>query len=188
MGYTGTDEGRLTYRRPLIFMALAFVTMFVLILYSPNFGEILDLLIILPLSGLTAIVLSSAREGRSRMVCFASLFPFFLLGWAMVRHHEVVRSEVRWLYDSRLWKQRVLEEPARSPDGLKCAIWDGWGMFAQDTDVYLVYSPDDALRNYSPTNLRGLPKPVWHVQRLEKYWYSVTSFTNDGWDGCRYYQ
>ncbi len=41
--------------------------------------------------------------------------------------------------------------------------------------------PTTDLRNYSPTNLHGLPCPVWRVQRLEKQWYSVTFYTNEGW-------
>jgi len=104
-----------------------------------------------------------------------------LLSWQMLKYSEEIRSEGRWLAESRSSKAKVLEAPPEPGSGMKWVVWDGWGELAQDTDVYLVFDPDDGLRNYSPTRLSGLPKPVWKVQRLEKHWYSVTFFTGDGW-------
>jgi hypothetical protein len=95
-----------------------------------------------------------------------------------------VRSELRWLAASQYWKSQVFKQSPEDASGVKTVIWDGWGMFAQDTDAYLVFSPDDQLHNYSPSNLSGLPCPVWRVQRLEKLWYSVTFYTNEGWGAC----
>jgi hypothetical protein len=71
---------------------------------------------------------------------------------------------------------------------MKCGIWDGWGFGGNDTNAYLVFSPKDELRSYSPSNLSGLPTSVLNVQRLESNWYSVTFYTDDGWDGCAYFQ
>ena len=120
------------------------------------------------------------------MVCLTLLCLYALTSWQLNRHWMEVRTDLRWLVDSKYWKAKVIEQPARADAGLRCVIWDGWGMFAQNTDVYLIFSPDDRLRNYSPMNLSGLPVPVWRVQRLEKQWYSVTFYTSDGWDGCVY--
>jgi hypothetical protein len=180
MDATAPVEPDLRWREPVVVSAVALAVMFGLILYSPNFGEIAGLLVVGPVTVLILIVLAFKTKRRARWVRFALLCCFALVGWQMLGHSEVVRSESRWLIDSRHWKEAVLATPV-TDSGLKWVVWDGWGMFAQDTDVYLVFSPDDELRNYSPTNLHGLPCPVWRVQRLEKQWYSVTFYTNEGW-------
>jgi hypothetical protein len=175
---------RLKWGAPFVVMTTALALIFVLILYSPNFGSIAGSLLIAPLAVLILIGLTIKVTGRSRLVHFGLICVCAFLSWQLCGHSEAIRSEVRWLVDSRYWKRTVLEEPSAMPSGIKCVVWDGWGMFAQDTDVYLVFSPDDALRNYSESDLSGLPIPVWRVQRLERQWYSVTAYTNGGWDGC----
>jgi hypothetical protein len=86
---------------------------------------------------------------------------------AVDEHWDDTRSELRWLVGSRSWKAKVMQQPVRTDSGMRCAIWDGWGFAGEDTDVYLVYSPNDGLRNYSASSLNGLPQPVSNVQRLE---------------------
>jgi hypothetical protein len=157
-----------------------------LVLYSPNFGKIAAIIIAAPLTSIALIFFSARERGKARLICIVILGSYALVNWQVFRLSEAIRSEVRWLVDSEYWKAKVLKEPAHAGSKMQCLIWDGWGMFAQDTDVYLIFSPDDRLRNYSPSNLSGLPVPVWHVQRLEKQWYSVTFYTNEGWDGCSY--
>jgi hypothetical protein len=169
---------------PFAVAATAIAIGFALSFYSSNFGDLASLFLIVPLASIVLIVLMIRRRGSARRLCLAILCCYALLSWQMLKHSVEIRSEVRWLAGSRSWKAEVLKQPPRTASGMKCLIWDGWGMFAQDTDVYLVFSPNDGLKTYSPSNLGGLPSPVWRVQRLEKQWYSVTFYTNEGWDGC----
>jgi hypothetical protein len=174
----------LKWRLPFAVGFLATATSFALVLYSSNFGEMAGIFLVTPLAGLILLVLLIRRKRMARYVCLAILCFYVLLSWQMLKHSAEIRSESRWLSSSRTWKAEVLKQPSRTTSGVRYVVWDGWGMFAQDTDVYLVFSPDDGLRKYSPSNLSGLPCPVWRVQRLEKQWYSVTFYTNEGWDGC----
>jgi hypothetical protein len=179
------DDQKVKWRIPLAVVLAAIAFAVALSLYSSNFGALASLFIVVPVTTLALIAFLIRGRGKTKLACLALLTFYVLSSWQMVRRPEQVRAELRWLVNARTWKSEVLQEQPRSNDGLRCLIWDSWGMFAQDTDVYLVFSPDDSLRNYSPSNLSGLPGPVWRMQRLEKQWYSVTFFTNDGWNGCR---
>jgi hypothetical protein len=171
-------------RAPFSIVAVAIMVAFVLLLSCPDLGDIANLLIIVPLASIALIVLLVQGPAKTRLVCFALLSFYALTSWQMMKRWVEIRSDLRWVAGSRSWKDEVLRQPPVPGSGVKWVVWDGWGMFAQDTDVYLVYSPDDRLRQYSPANLAGLPCPVSRVQRLEKAWYSVTFYTDQEWDDC----
>jgi hypothetical protein len=173
----------LRWRAPVAVTAVSIAVMLVLILYSPDIG-FLGILLVGPLAVLILIGLILRARAKAKLVRLWLLFLCVLLSWQMFEHMAAIRSEGRWLAASGYWKEEALKEPAMNDSGIKCLIWDGWGGMGASTDVYLVFSRDDGLRNYSPSSLNGLPQPVWKVERLEKQWYSVTFYTNEGWDGC----
>jgi cell division protein FtsW (lipid II flippase) len=183
MDSTSSDELKVQWRVPFVVVIVAITAAFMLVMFSPNLGDIAALFVVAPITVLVLLGVLIWGQ-RTRLVCLALLCFYLPLSWQMTKHSGEIRSEVRWLAASRFWKTKVLQQNPRPESGMKCIDWDGWGLFAQDTEVYLVFSPDDGLRNYSPSKLNGLPAPVWRVQRLEKQWYSVTFYTGEGWDGC----
>jgi hypothetical protein len=61
-------------------------------------------------------------------------------------------------------------------------------MFAQNTEVYLVYDPTDSLSVAALINesgkFEGIPCEVRVVRRLENHWYTVLFYTSTTWDYC----
>jgi hypothetical protein len=61
-------------------------------------------------------------------------------------------------------------------------------MFAQNTEVYLVFDPTDSLSRSAssrqPGKFDGIPCEVNLVRRLESHWYSVQFYTSEDWDHC----
>jgi len=173
----------LTWRAPVIVMLLGIAAIAGLILHGPDAGIMGGAFVEL-LGAVIFITQTLVAKGKTKLVCLGVFCLFALTSWQMLRHIETIRAEPRWLVSSRHWKEAVGEQPAMDASGMKCLTWDTWGWVDIRTEAYLVFSPDDALRNYSPTHLSGLPQEVSQVQRLEKQWYSVTFYANEGWKGC----
>ena len=184
MDTLGSVSPQLKWRAPLTVMIVTMLTIIALLIYSHDFGSLAGAFLVAPVALLIMAVLILRGSRTTKLFGLVLLCLCVLLTWQILEHSEEIRSEMRWLVGSGQWKNIGLDQSPNTLSGMKCVIWDGWGMFAQDTNVYLVYSPDDALRNYSPSNLSGLPSPVSRVQRLERYWYSVTFYTDEGWDHC----
>lgn len=103
---------------------------------------------------------------------------------------SAIRSQARWLLASGLARDRIALQVQPAAGQLKHVEWDGWGFAgAGETNVYLVFDPDDALRTAvnakDPIRAKGLPCDVWKVNKLENQWYAVTFYTDTGWDDCR---
>jgi hypothetical protein len=85
----------------------------------------------------------------------------------------------------RQYKAVVLAEPESAKGEFKHIEWDGWGMFAQNTYVFLVYDPTDSLslaaKGHQPGKIEGIPCEIDRVRRLESHWYSVQFYTGDYW-------
>ena len=100
----------------------------------------------------------------------------------------VVRSAVRWTVGSWHYKSEVLAQPKASNGELQHLEWDGWGWAGQDTDVFLVFDPTDALataaRSGRAGKFDGIPCEVYRVRRLEHHWYTVQNYTNQDWRQC----
>ena len=94
----------------------------------------------------------------------------------------------RWLVNSARYKREVLAPPTGSTVGLKHIEWDGWGFGGNDTVVYLVFDPDNALAHAARSGLagkyRGLPCEVYRVRRFQSQWYTVQFYTDTDWNGC----
>ena len=104
------------------------------------------------------------------------------------KHPLVIRSAVRWMVGRTIYKERVLAEPTSARGDLKHIEWDGWGMFGQDTSVFLVFDPTDSLAmaaiSRQPGKFNGIPCEVFLVRRLESHWYTVQNYTDQGWGAC----
>lgn len=129
------------------------------------------------------------RRSRRQLLTLAILWivsmSFFLFDSS---HPIAIRSMARWLVSARAYKTQVLEQPQPPNGELKHIDWDGWGMFAQNTDVYLVFDPSDSLWKAAlsgePGKFDGIPCEVQLVRRLESHWYSVIFYTGEGWEQC----
>ena len=64
-------------------------------------------------------------------------------------------QSARWLLDSRKYKREVLLEPTGLNGKLKHIEWDGWGWGGNDTTVYLVFDPDNALARAAASGSAG---------------------------------
>jgi hypothetical protein len=99
-----------------------------------------------------------------------------------------IRSTARWLIWSRDYKAQVLRQTPPANGELKHMEWDGWGMFAQNTSVFLVFDPTDSLsgaaKSHQSGKFNGIPCEVPLVRRLESHWYTVVFYTSQGWDEC----
>jgi hypothetical protein len=87
-----------------------------------------------------------------------------------------------------IYKEKVFAEPISAKGDLKHIEWDGWGMFGQDTSVFLVFDPTDSLAMAAisrlPGKFNGIPCEVFLVRRLESHWYTVQNYTDQGWGDC----
>lgn len=94
----------------------------------------------------------------------------------------------RWLFESGKYKREVLAQPADSTQLLKHVEWDGWGWGGNDTTVYLVFDPKNALAHAASSGsagkFPGIPCEVYRVRRLETHWYTVQFYTDSDWNDC----
>lgn len=86
-------------------------------------------------------------------------------------------------------KAKVLAQPNGTNGELKHVEWDSWGWGGENTTVYLVFDPADALSQAALSHQSGkyndIPCKADLVRRLESHWYTVRFFTNDLWrPGC----
>jgi hypothetical protein len=126
----------------------------------------------------------SARNDAN--VCRLSVVViYWAISAVLVGNYSAVRDAARWLVWSHDYKARVLAQRASENGGLKHVDWDGWGMFAQDTSVFLVFDPTDSLStaamSHQPGKFNGIPCEVSLVRRLESHWYSVRFYTGEYW-------
>ena len=61
-------------------------------------------------------------------------------------------------------------------------------MGRNDTTIYLVFDPTDALVDAASSGLAGkytgIPCDVYRVRRLESHWYTVQFYTDSDWNNC----
>jgi len=105
--------------------------------------------------------------------------------WLGIGRNSVISNAARWAVRSRQYKAEVLAQPASATGQLKHIEWDGWGWGGQDTTVYLVFDPADALSQAAGRHHRGkyegLPCEVFLVRQLESHWYTVQFYTDEWW-------
>jgi branched-subunit amino acid ABC-type transport system permease component len=191
-----TDEVRFNWRTQIYFVLGALVAFAVIDLLEADASLFVSLLIWAILSACIILLLTYAalsknrRRSRRPLLTLAILWTISALFFEFERSHPIaIRSAARWLAWSRDYKAQVLAEPQPPSGELKHIEWDGWGMFAQDTSVYLVYDPTDSLSaaamNHKPGKFDHIPCKVPLVRRLESHWYTVMFYTSETWGGCQ---
>ena len=129
------------------------------------------------ITGMLLSIFAVASTGRRRWVALSVLAAYLLGSAFLLTHVSVSRSHLRWFLLSRSYEAKVLETPAPRYGEFKHVVWDGWGFAGQDTDVYLVFDPRNALAGTlgakAPMRASGLPCRVQQVTRLESQWYAV---------------
>jgi hypothetical protein len=99
-----------------------------------------------------------------------------------------VRTATKWFLWSQRYKSEVLAQPTSASREFKHIDWDGWGMFAQNTEVYLVFDPTDSLSRAANSRqagkFDGIPCEVNLVSSLESHWYAVQFYTSEVWGHC----
>jgi hypothetical protein len=100
----------------------------------------------------------------------------------------ILFQSARWLFKSGKYKNQVFAQPTELSKGLKHIEWDGWGWGGNDTTVYLVFDPNNALSSAAtdglPGTYPGIPCEVYRVRRLENQWYTVQFYTYFDWNHC----
>ena len=137
------------------------------------------------ITGVLLIIFAVANTVRRRWVTLSALAVYLLLSAFLLTHLWVSRNHLRWLLLSRSYEANVLATPAPRYGEFKHVVWDGWGFAGQDTDVYLVFDPTNALAGTlganAPVRASGLPCRVQQVTRLESQWYAVLFYTDEMW-------
>ena len=165
---------------------LAFLIPF-LIGISPGFdlGQPAYFLLVVPVLALILLVRAFLRRTRRAWLV---LCVFCCISVACFKAAYFLRVHGRWMWLASTAKRQVLAQGPPSAGQLRHMDWDGWGMFAQDTEVYLVTDPINATIAVTGSadglKAKGVPCPFWRSYRLEPHWYAFVFFTNTSWDSC----
>jgi hypothetical protein len=186
MAETAAVANRFNWRLPLYAAVGAVIVFLPFVIYAYDIGELLYLLIAVPIVSLVLLIVFVVK--KRRLAVLAMLVVYWAVTLVLVRNSLDLRSTVRWLLWSRNYKAAVLAQP-ESPNGeLRHIEWDGWGWGGNDTTVYLVYDPADSLsataNSHSSGKFSGLPCEVPRVRRLENHWYTVLFYTDTTWGQC----
>ncbi len=186
MAETAAAANRFNWRLPLYAAVGAVIVFLPFITYAYDIGEILYLVIGVPIVSLALLIV--LVFGKRRLAVFSMLIVYWAVTLVLFRNSFDLRSAGRWLLWSKDYKAVVLAQP-ESPNGeLRHIAWDGWGWAGSDTTVYLVYDPADSLsvpaKSHSSGKFSGIPCKVPRVRRLESHWYSVLFYTDTTWGQC----
>jgi hypothetical protein len=146
-------------------------------------------LMAISIGALIYVIAPKSRGKRLRVLStLAILWAFAACTYVFdLKHPSAIRSVARWFLWSHDYENEVLAQPNSADGEFKHIDWDGWGGFAQDTPVYLVYDPGDKLSAASGRQsgkYDGLPCKVRRISRLESHWYAVQFYTNQYWSDC----
>jgi hypothetical protein len=177
------------WRLPLYAAAGACVVFLPIMVCGSDMAVILYTFGAAPIIGILLLVVVAVRRGlRQRLSALLVLVAYVTVTGALFMAHGQLRPTLRWLLWAHRYKAELLAAPDSANGELKHIEWDGWGWGGQDTVVYLVFDPTDALstaaKGRSPGRMRGIPCEVFRVQRLESRWYAVAFYTNTDWSHC----
>lgn len=153
-----------------------------------DLSAIFYVLVTIPSVCLLLLVTSYNNQGRRRVIVLSTFAAFVLFTAVLSTHFRETRDAVRWFFYAKSVKAQVLAQPASTSRYLRHIEWEGWGFAGNDTTVYLVFDPTDALapeaKMHKSGNFDPLPCEVYRVQRREKEWYTVQFYTNTAWEDC----
>jgi hypothetical protein len=179
------QDDRFDWRLPLYAVLGSFIIFIPVAIGEPDISLILYIFAVAPL--ISVVLLNSAirKERRQRLSVLSMLAIYGAISVGLVANYSAVRTAARWFVWSHDYKAQVLAQPASAKGELKHIDWDGWGMLAQNTYVFLVFDPTDSLSlaamTHQPGKFNGIPCEVLLVPRLESRWYSVRFYTGEYW-------
>lgn len=169
-------------------MVCGALALFPLTSSSSDLSAAFYVLVTIPSVCLLLLITSHNNQGGRRAAALSALAIFMLFTGVLFTHFLDTRDAVRWFFCGPFLKADVLAQPDTSPTTLKHIEWEGWGFAGNDTTVYLVFDPNDALASSADTRASGkfgsLPCEVYRVRRRDKDWYTVQFYTNTAWDDC----
>ena len=183
------ERDQYNWRLPLYAIVGACIVFLPIIVFGSVEAVILYTFGAAPIIGILLLVIVAVRKRlRQRLSALLALVAYVTVTGALFIAHGELRPTLRWLIGSHRYKAELLAAPDSANGELKHIEWDGWGWAGQDTVVYLVFDPTDALstatKGRSPGRMRGIPCEVFRVQRLESRWYAVVFYTNTDWSHC----
>jgi hypothetical protein len=181
-----------------LYSALAASTLFIAIeIICPiDIALVLRLFVVGPILLVASIVVVicsiASKHGRRYRRLLLALGILWVISSSLLvydfKHPLVIRSAARWIIGAQYYKNEVLGQPKAPIGELQHLEWDGWGWAGQDTGVFLVFDPNDALavaaQSARPGKFNGIPCEVYRVRRLESHWYTVQNYTDQGWGEC----
>lgn len=192
MADLASEKDRFNAWLPLCAAVTAIAVFIPFAIYGYNVGELLYLVVILPIIGLllltVAITIACFRRFRRSLTVLSMVAVYVLASWLLFRNSATIHFTGKWMLESGRYKAQVLALPPPANGELKHVEWDGWGFAGSDTSAYLVYDPQNllssALKNHTSGNFPGIPCSVPGVRRLGSHWYSIVFYTDTDWDHC----
>lgn len=182
------DAVRFNWKLPAYALVAVALTLPPLLVSSWDGAGLLWFFVVLPIVTVCLLVVAAHNAERQKLATVLMLLFYAGLLWPRWTFSYNLRAHLRWLAFSEAYKNRVLSQPVTDPQGLKHAEWDGAGFAGSETIVYVVLDPADSLKPFAATQSQrkapALPCEVWQIIRLEPKWYSVTFYTDTGWNGC----
>jgi len=179
------------WRWPYYLVLGAFVVGLPLTVYSSDVFEFLYLFLAAPCIGLFLLIVAICTKrhtGRQRLAIVFMVLVYWAGSFLLVIGRDPLRTAGRWLLFSREYKRSVLAQPEPVKGELRHVEWDAWGWGGNNTWVYLVFDPQDGLReevrSRSHGSFSGIPCGVARVRRLQPGWYTVQFYTDTSWNQC----
>jgi hypothetical protein len=177
-------DSRFNWHLPLYAAMGAFAVFIPLAKFPSDLALFGYLFAILPIISVFLLIYAIRKGRQQRSSKIAMLITYWIVSAILIANYSAVRQTTRWWLWSRDYKVKVLKQPP-SPNGeLSHVEWDSWGMFAQDTSVFLVFDPTNSLTNHRFGKFKDIPCQVPDVRRLQNHWYAVQFYTDEYWDQC----
>ena len=178
---------RFNWQLPILAAILAPVLFIPLVLWSPDFGPIAYSLLVTPLVCLVLLIAFFVIK-HQKLAIASMLVIYCFFAWILSNNSEQIRSHLRWLFDSRDYKAKLLSQPTPSNGELRHIAWERYGWVTINTDIDLVYDPEDTLldqtRAHGEGKFTGIPCPVYQIHRLEPHWFTIRFYTDTTWNQC----
>lgn len=168
---------------------------FIILLGSATFYECVIFMLLLPvlvISFIVCLIRFCWRPMRQPGMIHFFVATAMLVIWGFLfKAGDHFGDDIRWSIWSASYKERVYSEPTSQADtnaNIRHMLWRVWGGLGMDTEADLVFDPDSALAR-TPTERPNNKKSAFgcrvvDVHQLERSWYVVTLFANEGWPGC----
>ena len=187
MAPTATVKPQFNWRLPILAPIVALILFIPLVLWTPDFGPIVYSLFVTPIV-CVALLIAFFVSKHQKLTIVSMLVIFCASSWILDHNALDIRSHLRWLFQSHEYKTKLLAQPVPANGELRHTAWERYGWVTINTDIDLVYDPNDALLNQLSTHdegkFSGIPCPVRLVHRLEPHWFTVQFYTSTSWNEC----